>query len=127
MTDTLTKTMTVGKENLASSVGSGSLDVLATPAVAALMEGAAAELAQTRLDKGLTTVGTKLCIEHISPTPLGAVVRAEAKLVKTYGRFFEFEVTATDNAGEIVRGTHTRVSVKTEKFQKKADCKFDEV
>ena len=126
--ETLTKKLTVKKENLASVVGSGSLDVLATPAVAALMEGAAAELAQNLLDNDeLTTVGTAISIEHTSPTPLGAEVEAEARLVKTEGRLFFFELTARDNAGEIAEGTHTRVSVKAEKFQKKADGKFDEI
>ncbi|MBQ2092975.1 MAG: thioesterase [Ruminococcus sp.] len=126
--ETLTKKITVKKENLASVVGSGSLDVLATPAVAALMEGAAAELAQNVLDNDeLTTVGTAISIEHTSPTPLGAEVEAEARLVKTEGRLFFFELTARDNAGEIAKGTHTRVSVKAEKFQKKADGKFDEI
>lgn len=126
--ETLTKIITVKKENLASVVGSGSLDVLATPAVAALMEGAAAELAQSVLNNDeLTTVGTAISIEHTSPTPLGAEVEAEARLVKTEGRLFFFELTARDNAGEIAKGTHTRVSVKAEKFQKKADGKFDEI
>ncbi len=126
--ETLTKKLTVKKENLASVVGSGSLDVLATPAVAALMEDAAAELAQNLLDNDeLTTVGTAISIEHTSPTPLGAEVEAEARLVKTEGRLFFFELTARDNAGEIAKGTHTRVSVKAEKFQKKADGKFDEI
>ena len=126
--ETLTKKITVKKENLASVVGSGSLDVLATPAVAALMEGAAAELAQSVLNNDeLTTVGTAISIEHTSPTPLGAEVEAEARLVKTEGRLFFFELTARDNAGEIAKGTHTRVSVKAEKFQKKADGKIDEV
>lgn len=126
--ETLTKKLTVKKENLASVIGSGSLDVLATPAVAALMEGAAAELAQNMLDNDeLTTVGTAISIEHTSPTPLGAEVEAEARLVKTEGRLFFFELTARDNAGEIAKGTHTRVSVKAEKFQKKADGKFDEI
>ena len=126
--ETLTKKLTVKKENLASVVGSGSLDVLATPAVAALMEGAAAELAQNVLDNDeLTTVGTAISIEHTSPTPLGAEIEAEARLVKTEGRLFFFELTARDNAGEIAKGTHTRVSVKAEKFQKKADGKFDEI
>lgn len=126
--ETLTKKLTVKKENLASVVGSGSLDVLATPAVAALMEGAAAELAQNVLDNDeLTTVGTAISIEHTSPTPLGAEVEAEARLVKTEGRLFFFELTARDSAGVIAKGTHTRVSVKAEKFQKKADGKFDEI
>ena len=126
MEDKLTKKLTVKKENLASYVGSGSLDVLATPAVAALMEGAAAELAQSKLESDeFTTVGTAISIEHTNPTPLGAEVEATAVLTKTEGRMFYFELAARDNSGEIARGTHTRVSVSADKFQKKADAKFD--
>ena len=124
----LSKKITVDREQLASVVGSGSLDVFATPAVAALMEGAAAELAQSKLESDeLTTVGTSISIEHFSPTPLGAEVEAEATLTKTEGRLFYFDVVARDASGEIARGTHTRVSVHAEKFQKRADTKFDEI
>lgn len=128
MAEKLIKRVTVKKENLASYVGSGTLDVLATPSVIAFMEGASADLAQNILNNSeLTTVGTAINIEHTSPTPIGAEVEVEAVLVKTDGRFFEFEVSARDKAGEIARGSHTRVSVKAEKFQKKADGKFDEI
>ncbi|MBQ1615726.1 MAG: dihydrolipoamide acyltransferase, partial [Ruminococcus sp.] len=113
---------------LACTMGSGSLRVLATPAVVALMENAAAALAQEILDNEmLTTVGTMIAIEHTSPTPTGAEVTAEAKLISQDGRTFRFEVAAYDKKGEIAKGTHTRVSVKAEKFQAKADGKFDEV
>lgn len=124
---TLSKTIKVDEENLAVSMGSGSLLVLATPAVVALMENAAAELAQNELDNDeLTTVGTMISIEHTSPTPFGAEVTATAELTKTDGRMFYFDVTATDKKGEIAKGTHTRVSVKAEKFQMKADGKFND-
>lgn len=86
----------------------------------------AAELAQSKLESDeFTTVGTAISIEHTSPTPLGAEVEATAVLTKTEGRMFYFELTASDNLGEIARGTHTRVSVSADKFQKKADAKFD--
>lgn len=128
MAEKLIKRVTVKKENSASYVGSGTLNVLATPSVIAFMEGAAADLAQKTLNNSeLTTVGTAINIEHTAPTPIGAEVEVEAVLVKTDGRFFEFEVSARDKAGEIARGCHTRVSVKAEKFQKKADGKFDEI
>ncbi len=124
---TLSKTMRVEEENLACAMGSGSLMVLATPAVVALMENAAADLAQKELDNDeLTTVGTMISIEHTSPTPMGADVTATAKLIKTDGRMFYFEVFAEDKKGEIAKGTHTRVSVKADKFQMKADGKFDD-
>lgn len=125
--NTLTKTIKVEEENLACSMGSGNLMVLATPAVVALMENAAAELAQKVLDnEELTTVGTMISIEHTSPTPVGAEVTATAVLKENDGRVFHFDVFASDKKGEIAKGTHTRVSVKAVKFQNKADSKFDD-
>ena len=116
----------VEEENLACSMGSGSLRVLATPAVVALMEYAASSLASDILQNSeLTTVGTQISIEHTSPTPIAAEVTATARLVEEDGRVFRFEVSASDKKGEIARGTHTRVSVKAEKFQAKADAKFN--
>ncbi len=117
----------VDEENLAVSMGSGSLMVLATPAVAALMENAAAKLADNILnDEELTTVGTMISIEHTSPTPINAEVTATAVLTKTEGRMFYFDVFSEDKKGEIAKGTHTRVSVNSEKFQLKADDKYNE-
>ncbi len=124
--NTITKTVTVDEARLACNMGSGSLRVLATPAVVALMENAAAELAQGLIgDEALTTVGTAISVEHTSPTPLGAEISATAVLTGQNGRTFEFEVTAHDAGGQIARGTHTRVSVKAYKFQAKADGKFE--
>ena len=124
--NTYSVTIKVEEENLAVSMGSGSLCVLATPCVVALMENAAAALADKVLDNEEPTVGTMISIEHTSPTPLGAEVTATAVLKSVDGRMFNFEVFAEDKKGEIARGTHTRVSVKSEKFQMKADSKFDE-
>ena len=115
---------TVTEDMLAVSVGSGSLRVLATPVVAAMMEEASAKLAQAMVSEDMTTVGVSLEIKHLSPSPLGAVIRAESILTSHQGRSFEFEVKAFDNIGEIAIGTHSRVAVFSEKFQKKADSKF---
>lgn len=123
--NTYSMTIKVDEEHLACAMGSGSLAVLATPAVVALMEYAASSLADDIIgDKELTTVGTRISIDHTSATPVGAEVTATAKLVKQDGRVFEFEVSAADQKGEIARGTHTRVSVNAKKFQQKTDCKF---
>ena len=118
------KETTVTREMLADAVGSGSLRVYATPMAAALCENAAAALAQEYVDDGCTTVGTMLCVEHTSPTPVGGHVRAKPVLTGIDGRKFSFSLTVCDDAGEIMRGTHERVSVKSESFQKKANEKF---
>lgn len=123
--DGLTVTKTVTEDMLACSVGSGSLKVLATPVVAALMENAACALAQKGLEDIYTTVGTQLSIDHTSPTPLGGEISATAVLTEIDGRMFYFQVSAKDKSSVISKGTHTRVSVKSENFQRKAEEKFN--
>ena len=66
------------REDTAKEVGSGDLLVYATPCMVALMEGAACDAVAEALEEGQTTVGTALNIEHISATPVGLEVRAEA-------------------------------------------------
>ena len=117
----------VEKPYLASSMKSGCLDVFATPMVVAFMEETALELLEPSLHDGITTVGTEVNVRHISPTPLGAEVRFTAELVESDDRFFSFKVEAYDKAGLIAEGTHTRASVKAEKFEKKANEKYDEI
>lgn len=125
--DNITKVTEVTEDKLAVTVGSGDLRVFATPMVVALMENAAAELAQQGLEEGITTVGTEISINHTSPTPFGSLIWAKATLIETDGRTFKFEVEAYDKKNTVSKGTHTRVSVKADKFQKKADEKFNEV
>ena len=132
--DSLETKDTVTPEMLAVYMGSGDLEVLATPAVVALMENAASTLAKkgvgddfTTVGTDFTTVGTMINIEHVSPTPVAAEIRAKAVLKESDGRFFKFDIEAYDEKGLIAKGEHTRVSVNSEKFQKKADEKFSEV
>jgi len=113
-------TITVGDSDLAMHVGSGDLPVLATPRMAALMEQAAAELIADALGEGITSVGTQLSITHTAPTLPGASVTAEATLTATDGRTFTYTVRAFDAVGTVGEGTHTRVSVKADRFLEKA-------
>ena len=110
----------VEREDTAMEVGSGSLLVYATPCMVALMEGVACEAIQEALSDSQTTVGTELNIQHISATPVGLEVRAEAEVVAVEGKVITFEVKAFDEAGEIGKGTHKRVIVNTQKFLEKA-------
>ena len=110
----------VEREDTAAEVGSGSLLVYATPCMVALMEGAACEAIADCLSDSQTTVGTMLNIEHISATPVGLEVRAEATVTEVAGKVITFEVKAFDEAGEIGRGTHKRVIVNSQKILEKA-------
>lgn len=112
------------REDTAAEVGSGDLLVYATPCMAALMEGAACEAIAPCLSEGQSSVGTALNIVHTSATPVGLEVRAEAEVTNVEGKVITFAVRAFDEAGEIGRGTHTRVIVSSQKFLEKTYSKL---
>ena len=118
------ETMTVEVNHTARTLGSGSLPVLGTPAMTALMEQAATNLAQSLLPEGWTSVGTALSIEHVAATPVGASVRGVATVEEVAGRRLRYRVEAFDEGGLIGRGTHDRYVVETEKFMAKAQDKL---
>lgn len=95
---------------------SGSVPVLATPRVVALVEEAAVAAVGEHLEDGSSTVGVRVQIEHISPTPVGGVVNAEANLEKVEGRRLIFHVSARDERGLVAAGKVTRVVVDVERF-----------
>ena len=110
----------VEREDTAKEVGSGDLLVYATPCMVALMEGAACEAIAECLGENQTTVGTALNIEHISATPVGLEVRAEAEVTAVEGKVITFDVKAFDEVGQIGHGTHKRVIVGSQKFLERA-------
>ena len=114
----------VEKEDTAECVGSGSLLVYATPCMVALMEGAACEAIEEALAEGTTTVGMELNISHLSATPVGLEVRAEAEVTAVNGKIITFSVTAYDEAGKIGEGTHKRCIVNSQKFLDKTYSKL---
>ena len=114
----------VEKEDTAAEVGSGSLLVYATPYMVALMEGAACEAIAKALGEDKTSVGTELNISHISATPVGLEVRAEAEVTAVEGKIITFQVTAYDEAGKIGEGTHKRCIVSSQRFLEKTYSKL---
>ena len=107
----------------AKTMGSGTLDVLATPAMIALMEKTAWTSVQPYLEEGSGSVGTLLNVTHDAPTPLGMKVRCESELIEVSGRKLVFAVAAYDEVGKIGGGTHERFLIQNEKFQAKANKK----
>ena len=110
------RTLLVEREHTARELGSGSVEVLATPMLIALMEAAALDAVQGFLAEGWTTVGIKVDVEHLRATPLGGTVTAEATLTKREDRILVFAVQAWDGKGLVGQGTHTRAIIDTEKF-----------
>ena len=97
----------VSAENTAKTMGSGTLDVFATPALVA----------------GSGTVGTKLELEHTAPTPVGMTVTCHSELVAVEGRKLTFKVTLADEKGPVGGGTPERFIIFEEKFAAKAEAK----
>lgn len=108
--------MIVTKDKTALAMGSGDMDVFATPAMVAIMENAAMIEAAKVCHEGETTVGIAINVEHTRATALGANVNAIATLVEQEERKLSFDVVANDDKGEIGRGKHVRFVVKREKF-----------
>lgn len=112
------------REDTALEVGSGSLLVYATPCMVALMEGAACEAIASALPEGKTSVGTELNIAHLSATPVGLEVYAEAEVTAVEGNTVTFAVSAYDETGKIGEGIHKRVVVTAQRFLDKAYAKL---
>ena len=113
---TYTSKVVVDSDNCASAVGSGGLNVFATPSMVALMENAAMNAVAPFLPEGSTTVGTEINTTHIKPSALGDEVEATATLMHVEGRKLSFAVEARDTKGIIGRGTHVRFVVDVERF-----------
>lgn len=119
------KELVVSQENTAKTMGSGTMDVFATPAMIALMENTSYTSVEKELEPGSGTVGTALNVKHVAATPVGMKVTCESELIKINGRALTFSVKAYDECGLIGEGEHERFIVFEDKFQAKADAKHN--
>ncbi|MBC2582593.1 thioesterase family protein [Clostridium sp. DJ247] len=109
----------VTENDTASKLGSGNLQVFATPAMIALMENASKSCVDLHLPYGYTTVGIEVNIRHIKASPIGIKIRCEAFLTKIEGKKLSFIVEASDENGRIGEGTHVRYIVNGDEFMKR--------
>lgn len=116
---------TVEADDTARAVGSGELEVLATPKMCALMEESAYKCISAELEAGASSVGTSLSIKHLSATPVGMCVTATATVTEVDNRRIVFHLSASDEAGLIGEGTHERFIVYSEKFVDKTYSKLN--
>jgi predicted thioesterase len=116
--------LVVGEGDTALALGSGDVEVLGTPRLVALIEQATVEALTGVLEPGQSSVGMRVQIDHLQPTPVGAEIVAEAHLEKIEGRRISFTVTASDSGGLAAAGKVTRVIVDIDRFMSKC-CKAD--
>ena len=107
---------TVTSEDTAVAVGSGSLPVLGTPRLLAWCEAATCAAIAPALSDGETSVGTRVTLEHLAPSAVGAALVVTASVVHVDGRLVRFSVAARQDGKLVGSGEVTRVVVGAEKF-----------
>jgi fluoroacetyl-CoA thioesterase len=112
--------LTVTDSDTAQAVGSGDVPVLGTPRVLALAEAATVAATATRMPPGMTTVGTRVELEHKAPTGVGRTVAAVAQLAKVDGRRLLFEIVVTEGTTVVAEGRVERILVDRHRFVEKA-------
>jgi len=116
-----TLTFTVTDADTAAALGSGSLPVLGTPRLLAWCEAATCAAIEESLAAGATSVGTRVQIEHLVASPVGAEVEVTASTAYVDGRLHRFAVAARHTSdGKVVgSGEVTRVVVDAERFMQR--------
>ena len=117
-------TLVVAEADTALSMGSGDVPVLSTPRIVALAEQAACAAVSGVIDPATTTVGSKIQLTHLTPSPVGDEVTAEAVLEFVEGRKLIFRVTVSDSRGLVAAGRIHRVVVVRERFLERAAGRF---
>ena len=115
--------ITVYINNTAKTMGSGDLEVFATPSMVALMEKAATLAIKECLSDGYTTVGTMINVKHLAATPIGVKVTATATLIEVDGKRLIFKVEAFDGTEKIGEGQHERFIINADRFMNRANGK----
>ena len=110
----------VTSEMTARFVGSGELEVLATPVLISLVEEAAWRSVAGQLEEGQGTVGTLMNLKHTAATPIGLTVRCETELIEIDRRRLVFSIKAYDEKEQIADGVCERFIIDNEKFMSKA-------
>lgn len=111
-----TQERVVADDDTAAALGSGSLPVLGTPRLLAWCEAASCAALEEVLDEGSTSVGTRISLEHLAPSAVGATLAVTASVAHVDGRLVRFSVEARQSGKLVGAGEVTRVVVDTDRF-----------
>lgn len=109
--------ITVTPEVTAKHMGSGAVQVFATPEMVRLMEKAAVKALSDHLSPGQHSVGTLVNVKHLAASPVGATVTARAELIAVEGRRLIFKISAHDGSETIGEGIHERALIDIARFE----------
>lgn len=119
------ETFLVEEKHSAMHVGSGSLRVLATPWMIAFIERVAQKFMGELLPEGYTSVGVRVDVQHLAPSPVGSRVTARAEVVSVEGSKVNFNVEAWDGVEKIGSGQHQRVAIDEARFLRRVAAKME--
>jgi fluoroacetyl-CoA thioesterase len=111
-----TVTIEATEDDTAAAVGSADVNVVATTALILLLEAAATELIDDCCEAGEISVGSAVNVRHLAAAPVGARIKATAKVTAVQGRRIDFAVEAHHGRKTLMIGTHQRVVVNLERF-----------
>ncbi|HKJ26166.1 MAG TPA: thioesterase family protein [Anaerolineales bacterium] len=110
---------TVEPHHTAEHIGSGSVQVLATPMMIAYMETTALNLLQPHLPDGYSSVGTRVDVRHLAPSPLGSLITVSAEVEQIDGAKVTLKVAAREGETLVGSGIHIRYLIEVVQFMKK--------
>ena len=113
----------VKEEDLVSQLGEVTVNVLSTPRLIQLLEAAAIDAIQDFIPTDQVSLGTEVKIKHLSATPLGMKVTANALLKGVEKNRLIFLVNAYDEKEKVAEGEHERVLISKDRFLQKLDKK----
>ena len=108
----------------AEKAGNKGVPVLSTPMLVQLVEEASMQCVAPLLDADEISLGTHVDLAHLSPTPVGLIVRIEVEVLKVDGRRIEYAFTAFDEREKIGEGTHERYVTSQAKFRERLNEKL---
>jgi fluoroacetyl-CoA thioesterase len=120
----LTQQFVVGTQDLAVALGSGEVDVLATPRVVAWMEQVTLRILAGRLNKGMTSVGIHVDVVHRAPSIKGDAIDIMARVTSVSGSRVDFDIVAHHGESVIASGIVTRAVVEREDFTRRAGLQY---
>ena len=110
----------VTEADTADVLGSGDLPVLGTPRLLAWAEAATCAAIEPELSEGATSVGSRIELRHLTPSPVGELVTVTATVQHVDGKLVRFDVVAAHGDERIVAsGTITRVVVDSVRFMRR--------
>ncbi len=113
----------VQRQDLASAYGNPGVDVMSSMTLMTLLEQACLTALDPHLGPEDMTVGARMEMDHLAPTPEGFTVTATAELSQVKGRKLVFTVTAHDGVDQVAQATHIRFLVDKPRFLEQVAAK----